>query len=134
MVSYSPYLFTDRYTVSASAGGSINLTQSFPTLAATQDFKVLISASGNGPSFYGVDIPLTLDSLVLDTIAGIYPHATPINMHGTLDVLGNATSTVSFTSLPPSLVGQSVYLATIAGPAGQLPEYSSAAIRVEMTP
>jgi hypothetical protein len=80
--------------------------------AGSDDYKILISKSGIGPTNYGVDIPLTQDSLVTDTFLGNYPVPTTNNMHGTLDANGQASA-----NLP-----------------GQLPAYSSAPTTLTITP
>ena len=134
LLSFKPFLSSDLNTISVGSGGTLTLENDFPIAADGHDFKVLMSASGTGPSHYGVDIPLTQDGLVLDTFAGIYPFATPTNMHGILDASGDATSTLTIAGgLPTNLIGRNIYMAAIANSTGQLPEFSSAVVRVEMT-
>jgi FG-GAP repeat protein/VCBS repeat protein len=133
--SYSPFLYSDAFEVSATTGGSIRFTHDFPSSAGSDFFKVLVSATGTGPSHFGVDIPLTPDRLVRTTFFGGYPFVTHNNMQGTLDSFGHAVSTLTVPAgLPGSLVGRRFFFASIANQAGQLPEYSSAAIQIEITP
>jgi FG-GAP repeat protein/VCBS repeat protein len=133
--SYSPFLYSDTSMVSAAAGGTISFTHDFPSSAGSHFFKVLISATGTGPSHYGVDIPLTHDRLVTITFFGTYPFVSHTNMQGTLDSIGHAVSTMTVPAgLSSHLVGHRFFIASIANQAGQLPEYSSAAIQIEITP
>ena len=133
--SYSPYLQSNTRAVSASNGGVLSLTLNFPFDAAFDHYKVLISETGTGPTFYGTEIPLTLDHLVGQTFFGSYPVMTYSNMHGTLNASGNASASLTLPSgIPSALIGKTYYLAAIANPPGRLPEFSSVAVAVEITP
>lgn len=132
--SNMPYLSADTNTVSASVGGVINLTLDFPNSAGYEDYKVLISATGIGPTTYGVEIPLTQDFLVRSTFFGNYPFPTYSNLHGSLDPSGDASASVSVSpGLPSSLVGRTFWLAAIANQFMQLPNYSSVVVPIEIT-
>lgn len=131
---FNPFLIPNTNTVSASAGGVITFQLNFPDAADQDEYKILISETGTGPAFYGVDIPLTQDSLVIDTFMGNYPVPVTSNMHGILDASGNATASLTVPAgIPAALVGRTYYLAAIANQVGQLPEYSSAATTLEIT-
>lgn len=133
--SYSPFLYSDTNEISAAAGGVVNLNHDFPIGTAFDGFKVLISATGTGPTSFGVDIPLTLDSLAIQTFFGNYPFSAHTNMHGILDASGQATSTMTLPAgLPNSLIGRSFYLASVASQQGQLPEFSSTVVRILISP
>jgi hypothetical protein len=84
------FLIADYYSVSASAGGVVQLHLNFPAAAAGDDYKVLISAAAFGPTTDGVEIPLTQDSMVVDTFLGNYPMAVHSNLLGTLSATGQA--------------------------------------------
>jgi hypothetical protein len=130
---FDPFLTANSKTISATSGGTINLTLGFPSSAAFDDYKVLLSATGTGPTTYGVDIPLTQDSLVIDTFFGNYPVPNHTNMHGTLDASGDATASLTIPAgIPPGLIGRTYYFAAIANQPGQLPEYSSVAVAIEV--
>ena len=106
-----------------------------PPRAANYEYKTLISASGIGPTHYGVDIPLTQDALALDTFNGSYPVANYSGLHGTLDA--NASSTGSMTipgGLPSAMIGNTYWFAAIAFKAGGFPEHSSVARAILITP
>jgi FG-GAP repeat protein len=131
---FHPFLNADTDTVSAAAGGAVNLSLSFPIAAAFDEYKVLISATGIGPTFYGVDIPLTQDSLVIETFFGNYPVASA-SMHGVLDSDGKGSANLNVPArIPSSLIGNTYYLAAIANLPGQLPEFSSVAVSVSIIP
>lgn len=131
---YSPFMESNTSTVSASSGGSIDLALNFPVEAVSNEYKILISSTGVGPTNYGIDIPLTQDSLVIETFLGIYP-VPASNMHGTLDGYGNASASLTIPAdLPSALVGNIYYLAAIANQPGQLPDFSSVAVQLLVVP
>lgn len=133
--SFLPSLRASASSISAAMGGTVNLTVNFPSSAAPDDYKILISQSGMGPTFYGVDVPLTFDSLVHRTFLGIYPFAVHSGLQGILNNDGNATGAFSVApGLPASLIGQTFWLAAIAHQPGQFAEYSSVAWSIEITP
>jgi hypothetical protein len=81
-----------------------------------------------------VDIPLTHDSLVRNTFSGIYPIVSS-TMHGTLDANGDGNASLTIPAgISTSLIGRTYYLAAVANQPGQLPEYSSVAVSLEITP
>ncbi len=133
--SFSPFMIADANSVSAASGGIVSFDLDFPDSAALDGYKILISTSGTGPIHFGVDIPLTLDSMVRDTFYGNYPFSTYSNLHGTLDVAGNAAATITIPAgLNINLIGRTFYFAAIANQPGNLPEYSSIAVPVTIVP
>jgi hypothetical protein len=131
---FSPYLSSNTPNISGSSGGQLILSLDFPAGASMNEYKILISGSGTGPTHYGVDIPLTQDGLVIDTFIGNYP-APASNMHGTLDANGQASASLSIPAgVPSALIGNVYYLAAIANQAGQLPEFSSVAVSLTIIP
>jgi FG-GAP repeat protein len=133
--SFNPFLRANTSVISATTGGVLNLNLNFPTDAGLDEYKVLISASGTGPSWYGVLIPLTQDSLVIDTFFGNYPVPVYNDLHGTLDTDGDASGSLTVPAgIPSSLVGNTYFLAAIANRPSQLPEYSSVAVLITITP
>ncbi len=133
--SHKPFLSASAKTVSAAAGATLDFTLDFPDAAAGKEYKILISETGNGPTTYGVDIPLTQDSQVLSTFQGVYPVPNTTGMHGILDASGNARADLTVPAgIPAALIGRIYWLAAIANAAGQLPEHSSVAVTIEITP
>jgi FG-GAP repeat protein len=133
--SFEPFLRGSTHAISATAGGMLNLYLDFPTTASFDQYRVLISKSGTGPIHYGIDIPLTLDSLLIDTIYGNYPFATYNDLRGTLDPNGDASASLTLPAgLNSALVGMTFHLAAVANPTAQLPEYSSVALPLTITP
>jgi FG-GAP repeat protein len=127
----NPIMTSSSSTISAAAGGVLSLNLNFPDAAAGQQYKVLISRTGAGPTFYGVDIPLTMDSLVMDTYFGSYPFTTYTDLQGVLDIKGAAIGSITIPAgAYGNLVGLTVYMAAIANQAGGLPEYSSVAVPI----
>ena len=132
--SFNPFLHANTTTISASTGGVLDLDLDFPDAAGLDEYKILISRSGIGPSWHGVNIPLTRDSLVLDTYFGIYPVSVYNNMHGTLDVNGDASGSLTVPAgISSALIGNTFFFAAIANQPSQLPEFSSVAILITIT-
>ena len=133
--SFNPFMRANTSSISASAGGVLNLELDFPDAAGFDEYKILISKSGIGPTRYGVEIPLTQDSLVLDTYFGIYPVPVYNDLHGTLDANGDASGSLTVPAgIPSALIGNTYYFAAIANQIGQLPEFSSVAVLITITP
>ncbi|NQU49630.1 MAG: FG-GAP repeat protein [Planctomycetes bacterium] len=132
---FNPYLLANTSSISASQGGTLEFDLNFPLEAASKEYKVLISQSGIGPTYYGVNIPLTQDSLVIDTFFGNYPVPIYSDLHGTLNADGNASASLTIPAgIPSSLIGNTYYLAAIANSLGNLPEHSSIAKTVTIVP
>jgi FG-GAP repeat protein len=130
-----PFLRTNTSTVSAATGGPLVLDLAFPADAKFNDYKILFSNSGTGPLTYGINIPLSLDRLVLDSFFGHYPFQITANLHGTLDFEAKALIRLPIPAgLPTSSIGRKFYFAAISIPAGQLPQYSSVAATLTITP
>lgn len=133
VISFNPFLQASSSTVSASLPLGVDLQLTFPAEAAFFEYRVLVSNSGMGSGFYGVEIPLTMDSLVMSTYAGNYFTLMESGMHGTLDSSGKAVAAFTFApGMASGLVGATYHLAAIANPAGQLPAYSSVAVAIEI--
>ncbi len=134
VLRFTPGLYAEFDQVSAANGGIIEYDVDFPAIYAGSAYKILISASGVGPTNYGVPIPLTVDGLVMNTNAGNYPvlqHA----MHGTLGIRGDADASISVPSgLSSALIGNVYYLAAIAGPFGLPPLVSSISRTLTIVP
>lgn len=132
---FNPYLHMSSNTASASAGEVLNLEIEFPNAAAFQTYKVLISATGTGPTTYGIEIPLSQDSMVVDSFLGHYPVQTYANLHGVLSITGDASCSLTIPAgAPSSLVGRRFYFAVIANQVSQLPQNTSAAKTLLITP
>jgi FG-GAP repeat protein len=131
---FQPYLYASTTTISAAAGGVLDFQLDFPAAAAFGDYKILLSKTGIGPTFFGVDIPLTEDFLTRSSYLGNYPMASS-NMHGTLDAVGRASASLTLPAgLPISMIGTTYYLAAIAQRPTQAPAVSSVALAATITP
>jgi hypothetical protein len=126
-----PYLHSSQRSISISSGGQLNFQLDFPAGARLQEYKILMSQTGPGPSIYGIAIPLTLDQLVMETYVGNYPVPQHTGMSGTLDANAIATASMTFPAgLPPTLLGRRIWIAAVTNRSGQLPEFSSIVIPV----
>lgn len=128
LLGLGPVLELNRDKISIFEGGSIGMKLEFPKAAANMEYKILMSAHGTGPTSYGVDIPLTQDAVMQRSANGIYPVESHVNMHGTLDGKGSALARLDFPpDIPTSMLGTTLWLAAVAHPVGELPQYSSVA-------
>jgi len=131
----NPYLYSSTKQVSVSTGATIDFQFNFPTAAASFEYRLLMSGTGNGPTLFGVYVPLTSDQLTLDTYYGFYPVSVFSNLQGTLDPDGDATGSLTIPAgIPPRLLRRRFWLAAIAGLPGRIPEYSSITVSVGFTP
>ena len=113
----------------------MSLVLDFPRMTGSGDYKALISATGMGPGHHGVDIPLSMDSMVRDTYLGIYPFAIHNGLQGTLSATGDALADFTVPAgLPASPIGRTYWLAAVAIQPGFLPQFSSVAIPIEIVP
>ncbi len=118
---------------STPTGGRIDLEIDFPASSAGAHYKVLMSATGNGPTFDKIWIPLTVDSLLTETWNNHYPIPQYSNLQGYLDLDGDAQAWLATGPISPSLIGQTHWLAAIAFEAHLIPKYSSIDIPVSIT-
>jgi FG-GAP repeat protein len=134
LYGFNPFLRANTPTISAASGGNLMLDLDFPQSAGLDAYKILISATGTGPIHYGVEVPLSLDRLVVRTFGGHYP-GTASRMQGWLDARGGASAQLTLPAgLPAALIGSTFFLAAIANQPGQLPNYSSIALPLTITP
>ena len=133
--SMNPYLYSSTTQVSISSGATLDFNFDFPTTAASYEYRLLISATGNGPTFAGVLIPLSVDQLTTDTYNGLYPVSQFSGLYGTLDSSGNASGSLTIPAgIPPRLLRRKFWCAAIAGLPGRNPAYSSVAIPIDFSP
>ncbi|MHC4838361.1 MAG: hypothetical protein ACYTF3_09300, partial [Planctomycetota bacterium] len=126
VVSFAPYLRTDSYAVGLAAGGQLGLDLAFPAAFALQDYKVLVSTSGNGPGPFGV--PLTVDAVARESFLGNYPFPSQ-GMQGALDAQAEAQASIDIPGgLPPGLLGLRFWLAAVVLSPAQEVEASSVAL------
>ena len=135
VLGFDSFVTPSSYSVSAAAGGTIDWQLDFPSNAAGNEYRMVMSASGMGPTFYGVNIPLSLDPLVMQTFAGSYPFPSSTNLQGTLDANGDASCSFDTPAgLPISYIGRTFWIAVIASPSGLLPSHSSIVVPVTVMP
>jgi len=129
--SLDPYLHASQRSLSISVGGQVDFQLNFPASASLQEYKILLSKTGSGPSIYGIAIPLTLDQMVMDTYLGNYPVSNHTGMSGTLSSSGLATASMTAPAgIPSSLLGRQIWIAAISNRVGQLPEFSSIVVPI----
>ncbi|MFQ5748733.1 MAG: hypothetical protein ACE5H3_04660, partial [Planctomycetota bacterium] len=133
--TFQPFLKTDVQTLSASAGGTAHLELGFPHSAGGQEFTILASLHGTGPTvLWGVDIPLTPDFLY-DRLLGGNPPPPLRGNHGLPDASGKAAVTFTFPAgvLAPAL-GRTFSVAAIAAPGPGFVSFASVAHRIRILP
>ncbi len=130
----NPNLFSHTKEVSVSLGGRVQFDLKFPSWCAHNQYMILMSALGDGPTNFGVDVPLTMDKLLGDNVAGVY-HVPSFHMHGVLDQIGTATGWIDIPAAHPGLQpGASFWVAAIAIRPLERPRHSSKSIRVDIVP
>jgi hypothetical protein len=132
---FNPFIHANIQTISASMGGKLKMYIDFPVEAGLAHYKVLISASGTGPTLFGVEVPLTIDNLVIASFSNNYPFPVHSRLHGLLSPNGDALASITAPpGLPASMVGNTYFLAAVANRPSFLPEYSSVALLLTVTP
>ncbi len=123
--------------VSASRGGRVRLEVDLPDDRATQNYRLLGSLAGTGPSgIAGLDIPLSSDLWFRATLQGIYPANMFRHQEGKLDANGDSTLWFRPTSsrIPATMIGNSIYFAVIAGLGTQAWDISTGFQPILITP
>jgi hypothetical protein len=115
VIGYSPFIRASGGEISISAGGRVDYEFDFPAEMAHQGYKLLASASGNGPTFIGVDVPLTYDPTMQKTWDGSYPGTVEGRWHGTLNQNAQGHAVMQLQpGVRPYLIGVSLQLAVVA--------------------
>ncbi|NQU47949.1 MAG: FG-GAP repeat protein [Planctomycetes bacterium] len=128
---FSPFLNSTAETISASSTSILGLELRFPPQAANYQYRILISSTGIGPLHYNIDIPLTLDDMVLQSYFGNYFFPIHSGMHGTLNANAEASASIGVAAGSANyLVGHTFWLAAVSNSAGLLPEFSSIAVAI----
>lgn len=133
--SFSPYIRASRQSISNGQGGNLKVDLDFPLHTANWDFRLVMSAAGNGVTTYGVPIPLALDSFFTATVQGAYPSLYAGDLQGILDADGDAQTVIQLA--PGALAGfvdQTIWYAAVAFPSGSNPQISSSAVSLVVLP
>jgi hypothetical protein len=136
VVGPTPMLSAGVDSVSAYLGANVIFHLEFPKDAASYDYRVLLSESGNGPTdIDGYLFALTVDRLTRASFFGQYPVNQHFNMYGTLDQTGGAFASIAFPRrVPPSMIGKIYRFAAIAGPSSGEFQFFSASRPIEIVP
>lgn len=112
---FDPFLSADTTEISATNGGTINLTIDFRERHAGQTYRTLFSLANSPETFIGdLGIPLSNGGLFQRSLGLDYGFlSSSMDMTGILDINADGAATCSMTSLKPQLVGRTVYLAVI---------------------
>jgi len=130
--TFNPILTASAETFSVSAGGTIDYPIDFPDVDGGENYGVLLSKTGTGPTiFKGLLVPLTKDKFFKDSIHGNTP-SQGTGFQGTLDPQGQALAhfTAAPGSLPGKLIGHSLFLAAV----NKKFDFSSVARRIDFVP
>ncbi len=130
LVAVHSFIETSVHSISAHVASQIDLDLSFPDRVGGQDYRVLMSLAGRGPTVRGgVAIPLSEDDFFYRSNLGQYPFASHSGLHGVLQADGSAVASMTTPSnLPLSLVGRSLLFAAVALDSFAKPELSSMAM------
>lgn len=137
------YLFEHReflsiapHTLSAAAGGTVQVNVDFPASAAGQPYQVLASRSGTGPVWIGgVLVPLTSDGVLFRTRTGRYPPYSSA-FAGQLDAAGDAKAVLAPgpNQFPAVLIGSTVHFAAVTGASPGVWSLSTMAAALQVVP
>jgi hypothetical protein len=123
ILSLEPYLSLSKLTTTG-LGDSVDVMVDFGPFHGGEEFQILLSLSGDGPSVFdagGVEVPLTADAWTASTFADHYPRWAK-SSHGTLDGYGEKKVTFSNPALP--LGSHTLYLAAVRYSGGVIAESS----------
>jgi hypothetical protein len=130
-----PFLHSSASEISASAGGTVELNVDFSTVQALRPYRVLGSASGEGPfSYWGIQIPLTPGDSFWDLMLRPWP---PVFLQNAFGYLGEDGTAVCTWQLPPNAIASYVgttfsFAAIVQRKGGNL--LSSVAVNVKVVP
>jgi len=113
--TFNPILKASAETLSVSAGGKIDYTINFPDADAGQEYGLLLSSHGTGPTLLkGLPVPLTRDRFFAASAQGNTPPQ-GIDFQGFLDSKGKAFArfTAAPGTLPARLIGRTLFLAAV---------------------
>lgn len=135
VVGLDPHLHLNTDRIPAAAGMVLEIDIELPSAAAFYEYRTLMSVSGRGPEFFGIEIPLSYDGFLLRSYQGNYSFSAHSDLQGGLDANGDASATITFPAGAFSfLVGRTFWLATIANQPGFPPEYTTASVAVTFMP
>jgi len=106
--TFNPILTASGEVLSVTSGGTIDYAIDFPVADAGAGYKILISASGTGPTVrHGLAIPLTPDHLFRASFLGNTPSVAS-GFQGTLDAQGDGAGQIAAPpfALPGKLLGR----------------------------
>lgn len=132
---FNPFLHASAETLSASGANLIALDFDFGDFHGGSDYRLLVSGSDASTFHFGVEIPLLLDGRVLRSYYGDYFSLLHSGLQGTLNHLGKAVGTIGV--MPNTLtpfVGRTFYMAAIVDSPFSLPQASSIALPITITP
>lgn len=136
VVGHSPFIRASSDQVSVGSGGVVAFQLDFPDSSAGDQYQVLLSVSGTGPTPLGwIEIPLSLDSWLIDSYWGNYPSQLG-DVFGILDGKGRAAPFLATYpgELSSSLVGRQFWLAAVVRDGGSFWRLSSEAVVVNIVP
>ena len=115
VVGFSRYIRKEPHEISATDGGLITFELQFPQEYAQKNFKLLGSASGEGPSeLAGLEIPLTQGDFLWDALLAPMPPPLFSNVNGILSAAGEAQCLLNLPAgFASSYVGRDFYFAAV---------------------
>jgi putative pyrroloquinoline-quinone binding quinoprotein len=135
--NFQPFLVASDDSISAAAGGTIDLNLNFQAVAAWQEYRVIFSAHGVGLNYeFGLPIPLVLDHWLYLSMAGALPPTYLRNGQGILDADGRGLSQLQFGpgDIPNQLIGLDLTIAAVARTPWLDWQYCSVPISINIQP
>jgi outer membrane protein assembly factor BamB len=115
--NFHGFLTASRNSISASAGGAIDLQLNFTEQVAYLEYRVVFSGHGTGLNYeFGIPIPLVLDHWLYLSEAGGLPSNHLRQAEGALDARGLGAAQIQFApgEIPNQMVGLNLTFAALA--------------------
>jgi putative pyrroloquinoline-quinone binding quinoprotein len=135
--NFQPFMTASANSISAAAGGTIDLDLDFTPVAAWQEYRVIFSGHGVGLNYeFGLPIPLVLDHWLYLSMAGGLPQNYLYKGQGILDADGRGLSQLRFGpgDIPSRLVGLDLTFAVVARTPWLDWQYCSVPISINIQP
>ena len=111
--SFKPSLKLSSHQISSSTGGAVDFEIDFGPAYSSYEYRMLMSLTSGTATLNSCSIDMGVDSWLVKTYLGQWPSVFQ-NTSGLLDTEGKALMQLATNRAPASLVGRTVYFASIA--------------------
>jgi hypothetical protein len=133
---FDPYLSSDATTISSNTGGTVQFDFNFPSTLGNSFYKLLGTSNGlTTTTIGGLEIPLTANGIVWDTIVANPPPSFLTNATGMLNPDGDGSATLTLPAgIASALIDTNLHFAVIAYAPPTSGLASSAAVALRILP